>query len=290
MMKDKSEKMLNENLLSPLCIVGSPRSGTTWLQKILLENDLICGGQESHFYSLFHAAFSSVRNETDARRIGLSTYWTSEAFDEQMRAVWINTFRPVMENKKGASVLLEKTPFHAIFIDQLADFLPKAKFIHLIRDSRSVTASLLAAGKGWGDYWAPKNTKYAALEWYRHVNVAKNSKTATQPDRYMEVHYEDLQTSPLIELKRIFQFVDLPFDMETMKQAVEKQDFQKQKKTGAGISGDSKLHKEPEGFYRKGTVDAWRQDLNWYQQIVVWRYTRRLMKQCGYNWNGRERI
>lgn len=277
-----------EILLSPIFIVGAPRSGTTWLQKLLLESELVCGGQESHFYSIFHAAFASVQKNNDSRAIGLSSYWSLQNFDEQMREVWVKTFLSLVERKKTAQVLIEKTPIHALFIDNIARFLPKAKFIHLIRDSRSVTASLIAASQSWGGHWAPSNTKPAALEWYRHVKYAKECETAKDASRYIEIHYEDLLENPLDILKTLYDFMGVSFDETKIKHAIDNQSFEKQKKQGAKLPGvDLNRNTEPEGFLRKGRSESWREDLTFIQQATIWFYTRKLMRLVGYNWNGR---
>jgi len=94
-------------LLAPVMIVGAPRSGTTWLQKLLLENVAICGGQESQFCNVFNNAFLSAMNEKDSRKVGLSAYWEVEDFKWQMRELWARTFLPMLNNKPEATVLLE---------------------------------------------------------------------------------------------------------------------------------------------------------------------------------------
>ncbi len=276
-------------LLSPIMIVGSTRSGTSWLQRLLLENENICGGQESYFYSLFNEAFLSVKDNSDARQVGLSSYWEQEEFKQQMQELWLRTFLPTYNKKPEATILLDKTPFHALFIDDIATFLPEAKFIHLIRDSRAVTASLIAAGKGWGNYWASKNTKNSALEWYRHVKIACSSLIAKDKKRYIEVHYEDLLVNPVLEMERIFNFIGLSVEKKGIEASIESQLFSKQKKMGgSGITNSEGAEiKEPKGFFRKGEADSWKQDLNIIQKLIVWRFTRKLMYECGYNWNGR---
>lgn len=275
-------------LLAPLMIVGSPRSGTTWLQKMMLESPSICGGQESYFYSLFYPAFKSVADREDARRVGLSTYWTIDAFNEQMQQVWINTFKNSLEAKPQASLLLDKTPFHALYLDEINRFLPNAKFIHIIRDSRAVTASLIAAAKSWGHYWAPKDAKKAALEWYRHVKYAREAKIAQNSQYYLEVHYEDLMVEPLVVLKNIMVFAGINVEKDELERIIIKHQFDKAKKTNCSVPLHQEIsYIEPQGFFRKGQIDTWKSDISLYQKIIVWRYTRKMMQQCGYNWNGR---
>jgi len=146
---------------------------------------------------------------------------------------------------------------------------------------------LNAASEGWGGYWAPSNTKASAIEWYRHVKAARTSRVALNSDIYLEVHYEDLLNDTVRELSRIFSFIGLPINKEEIQSAIKNQAFDKQKKEGGVGLRDlkGKEIKEPEGFFRKGMIDSWKKDLSLYQKLVTWRFTRKLMKECGYDWN-----
>lgn len=285
-------ELQKEALLSPVFIVGAGRSGTTWLQRLLLELPEVMGGQESNFFYMFNQPFSAVEEkEADVRKVGLSGYWLENEFDEAMREIWQKTFMPMFIQRPNATVLLEKTPGNALYVDRIARFLPKARFIHLIRDSRAVTASLIAAGKGWGSNWAPGSTKSAALEWWRMVTAVRKASVVNDPQRYIEVHYEDLHHDAVAELERVVSFIGLSLPPTALQAAVEAQQFQKQQKSaGTGLM-DARGNeiKEPKGFFRKGQVDSWQSDLGFFQKLVTWRYTRKLMQECGYNWAGRVR-
>ena len=64
-------------LLRPLFIVGAPRSGTTWVQRLLLSHPAIRGGQESNFFCAFGPVLQMYRfGETPGRLAGLPNYWT----------------------------------------------------------------------------------------------------------------------------------------------------------------------------------------------------------------------
>jgi len=281
-------------ILKPIFIVGAGRSGTTWLQRLLLENTKIIGGQETHFFRFFNDSLESVINASnDSRQVGLSTYWSDADFYMQIRNIWLGTFQAVINKNTNAKILIEKTPNHVLNMDTIKKVLPNAKFIHLIRDSRSVVSSLLSASKGWGAHWAPNDTKSAAITWwYKYVLAGRASSLKLSSYDYIEIHYEDLLANPVTEIIKIYEFMGIDYDIENIKKDIDVQAFSKQKKekgTGLKTAAGDDL-KEPDGFIRKGQADSWKQELNIFQKLVVWRYTRKLMRECGYDWNGRVKI
>ena len=279
-----------EILFAPIFIIGAPRSGTTWLQKMMLGSKEIAGGQESEFFLIFQSALNSVKNKhLNPRQVGLSTYWDEEGFYDLLRDIWVKTFCNTVLSKQTAKYLLEKTPTHALHMDEIIKTLPKSKFIHIIRDSRSVVASLLAASKGWGWQWAPSSAKLAAVEWWRCVSKVKENSKKYSKDQYLEVHYEDLLIDPIEEMVRIYNFLEIDFSADDITDIVHQESFDSQKKgNGAGMKTLKGLElKEPSGFVRKGLPDSWKKELSLFQKLVVWRYTRKLMRECGYNWAGR---
>ncbi len=86
-------------------------------------------------------------------------------------------------------------------IDRL---LPEARFIHLIRDGRDVTLSLLARHED-----APP-PRAQAKHWKKRV--AQTRRQGGRVRHYMEMHYEHLLEYPERELRRVCEFIDLPFD------------------------------------------------------------------------------
>ncbi|MEX0652873.1 MAG: sulfotransferase [Phycisphaeraceae bacterium] len=285
--------------LAPVFIVGAPRSGTTWLQRLLLEHPAICGGQESHFFVRFGPVLRTIEKEqaaasSDARAVGLLCYWQVDALQAELRGLWCRTMRPVIEQHPEASVLLEKSPAHALFIDEIRRLLPAARFIHLIRDSRAVTASILAAGRdGWVTRWGSFGARRAAHHWRRHVAAARQAGQSMDASSYMELHYEALHRDASAELQRVFAFLKLPCTAEQTAAMVEAQRFDRQKQTGGSafvIGGElgrtARKTVEPAGFFRRGQTDSWRQDLNVVQRWLVWRITRHLMRDAGYDTRG----
>lgn len=278
------------NIFSPVLIVGSPRSGTTWLQRTLLQHEHICGGQESNFFLIFIHALQSVKRNNDNRGVGLSYYLSSSQIDNLIRHCWEYTFSEIYEDNDG-KILLEKSPCHAMFLDDIAEVLPNAKFIHIIRDSRAVVASLIAANKTWGAKWAPSKAKEASIMWYSHVSKAKQSETAKVKSKYIEVYYEDLVSSTSHELQRIFDFIGIDYNEKLIDDLINQNTFEfNLKNKNVFVSKNNHLISEPDGFYRQGTIDGWKKDLGFFQKLIVWRYTRKLMKALGYDFKGTRRL
>lgn len=286
-----------EVLDRPVLIVGAPRSGTTWVQRLLLAEPSVRGGQESDFFTLFTPPLRVFQNSGARHRFtGMDNYWTADALREEIRGLWRKTMLPMIQD--ATRVLVEKSPDHAMCMEDIHQLLPGAKFIHVIRDSRAVAASLMAANKEeWGRGWTSGDPKDAALRWRRSVRAARRSGQALGPELYQEVYYEDLMSNATPHVSRLFRFIGVDVPEPEVRRIVEEQKFEKQKATGgtpfnrAGELAKKGVQatKEPSGFFRKGQADSWKQELSYWQQLTVWRFTRDLMRECGYDLSGSHR-
>jgi len=275
-------------LNKPVFIVGCPRSGTTWLHRLVISHQEICGGPESGFFHQFWSVLSNLNWDVEASRGGwLLAYWDRSKLKNKIYELWVETFYDFVEHE-SSSILCEKTPNHALRISNINDLLPEAKFIHIIRDSRSTVASLLSASRSWGNNWAPSTPKKAAILWYQHVKQARLQSADLAEGAYMEVHYEDLKNNTQVEMARVFDFIGVSCTENQLLAMIQEQDFEKQKAMGGSKFSIGNIKAEPLGFFNKGLTDGWRKDLTWLEQLIVWRFTRKLMDECGYRWGGRK--
>ena len=274
---------------SPLCVIGAPRSGTTWLQRMLITHPHVCGGQESNFFQHFGPILRTVHRErnTTGRPVGLLAYLTYDEIHLDILNLWRKLMRPTVQSHASPRLLLEKTPQHARYVPEIARLLPGARFIHLIRDSRAVVASTLAASKDWGSDWAPRNAWEAAISWSKHVGDARQAAKALPSNAYHELRYEDLTRDTLTALTQVVRFANLPCDDAALRHMIESNSLENQRSgRGAAIplrgEFSGRADTEPTNFVRRGSTEGWKQDLSLKDRFVVWRYTRRLMKDCGY--------
>ena len=126
----------------------------------------------------------------------------------------------------GKRRFLARYPANGLRIEYLHAVYPEAFFVHLVRDGRAVTQSVLrmrekdATLDAW---WGARPRTWRALEklppleavsrqWVDVVTAIRASGATLPPDRYMELRYEDLAASPVDELHRFCDFCHLRWD------------------------------------------------------------------------------
>jgi hypothetical protein len=276
---------------SPILIVGAPRSGTTWIQRLLLGDPRCCGSQESHFFVTFGRVLRDFDDKAAlARPHGLACYWKRADLVDELRGLWHRSVRALIERHPTAEVLVEKTPDHACWLDVIDEILPAARIVHVVRDSRAVCASLLHASRqSWGGPWAPSNAAAAAAKWREHVEAAERSGARLGRDRFLRLHQEDVHEDPVREMRRLWPFAGLDVDAAPLEAIAERASSP----GGSPFEMTGELEgaaaPEPDGFARGGAPDRWRRELGPRQRWVIWRATAAAMRRLGYDRGGRIR-
>jgi hypothetical protein len=293
MNKLSDDQLTGKNLVF---IVGCPRSGTTWLQRLLATHAQIKTGQESHVFEYVGTQFQIWRHNFNpdpetrdparsSRGIGLANYLDEAEFFaiQKIYLGWL--IAPMLRDLQPGQLFLEKSPRHALWLREIAQLLPQAKIIHLARDPRDVVASLLAASRGWGQSWAPRRASKAARNWAKHLAAVQAGKTFFPAAQFLEVHYEDLHQNPAVILQRITKFLGLPWAEADIVAAVKinaADELRQGKGTPIPVGGEhgrrrGGVVREPEGFIRKARPGSWREDLTWLDR---WRVRRVLRKHA----------
>lgn len=95
-------------------------------------------------------------------------------------------------------------------VDRILAVLPKARFIHMLRDPRDVARSSIAMG------WA--GTLYHGVHHWLKTEHAWESTTAhLTSDQTMQLRYEDLFQQINPQLRRVTDFLGLPFDADMLR-------------------------------------------------------------------------
>ncbi len=109
----------------------------------------------------------------------------------------------------------DKSPGYVTRMKLLTRLFPEARFVHIVRDVRSVALSLAEVP---GD-WATRSVPEGAARWRHRVSRGHAEGMALGGDRYAEVRYEDLVADPERELRRLVEFLLLPWDDSMLRYA-----------------------------------------------------------------------
>ncbi|MEM8809709.1 MAG: sulfotransferase [Cyanobacteria bacterium P01_G01_bin.38] len=201
--------------LSPIFIVGVPRSGTTLLASLLSAHPAIAISPESHFFNYWLPTWGNLPLETlwqelrqsqrfsyfgmDADTVWARTQTKGQPTQQTLFESMLETYAAQLNKPRWG----EKTPMHYQHLDQIFDWYPNASVLWLLRDPRAVVSSLLKA------HWASDYTDENARLWHQGLRHYEHHwKTDA---RVKQVRYEALLTQPQDCLKQICEFLDEPY-------------------------------------------------------------------------------
>jgi hypothetical protein len=260
-------------------IVGSQRSGTTWLHLLLSQSPAIAPLYETRLVSEYMRSCFTVWNERaiPARNVdGLHNFIARPDYLQMLRTFAAAALATGTAAHPSASVILEKSPDHALVACDILSIFPDAYFLHIVRDPRAVVASLKAISGSWGVAWRAVE---ACERWVTRVKAARAIPSMTQ--RYREVRYEDLFAGGPRILQEIFAWLGVAAsaaDCERYFAACRIDALR------ADEALSQRLHLEiGQGeFFRRGEVDSWKTELASRVVALVEALTGPLMRQLGY--------
>lgn len=232
-------------------IVGRGRSGTTLVRAMLTSHSDLAIPNETHFIvplsrdrHLFHsdgrpnvdALLSKLRRQPGFRSMGLDDDEVACVLGEDRPGTYADAIRLLFRmhaRNQGKNRFGDKTPIHVLHIEYLAELFPEARFIHLIRDGRDVTLSIM------DQHWGPESVWEGAVYWKRFVQTGRRAGACIGSDRYLELRYEALLDEPEHHVRALCDFVDLDFDPGMLRY------FEKAEEITAGETHHRNVHLPP---------------------------------------------
>lgn len=204
-------------------IVGTPRSGTTLVQRLASELAGVRTPPETHFLDWLArrpaVPFPLAGAELDALLAEFATYHRS-AFglevDASAMAAAVGSrastpaelFSGVVESIAGPAELLgEKTPEHLLWWRHMTAAQPALKLVIVVRDPRAVVASGLEADFGM------RHPELIAQRWASDQREA-TAAVRSLGERALVLHYEEVVTDPDATRARLASFLDRPPDRQ----------------------------------------------------------------------------
>lgn len=266
-------------------VVGCQRSGTTWLQLLLYQHPDIASSHETHLFDRYVAKLEEAwaREKSPGYKSlgGLARTLESSEFDRLLRAAADVALGEILAMKKGARLVVEKTPDHVSHTDTILRLYPAASFIHIVRDPRSVACSLRDGSYSWATTWASADPVISARHWNQTVARGRSIKRKTE--RYLEVRYEDLLQAGEQKLEETFSWLGIEVEPQFCAEALASCALSKLQTNDADDVTPWKLQESAEAFYRKGQADSWREELTARDRAKVEYIAGDLMNDLGYD-------
>lgn len=232
--------------LKKIFVVGSSRSGTTMMGRILAKNALVFTFRELHFFggiwtknqdkelprkdqiNLLSRLLSIQENGIFHKRGSSDFDIISEGLlDESVKTPLeiYELFLETITTKNAAQISCEQTPKNLYYIEEIISFFPDAKVINLVRDQRDV---LLSQKNKWRRRFlgAKEIPLLEALRAYINYHPILTSKvwnsSLLYTSRYLDhsnvkiIKFEDLLSNPEGIVKEICKFVDIDFQHEML--------------------------------------------------------------------------
>jgi hypothetical protein len=200
-------------------IVGVTRSGTTLLRLMLDAHPDLAIPPETHFVPQLikttnkrgvgcEEAHGVVTGHRQWGDFGLDSgellrrYCALDRIDPESA---VRAFFELYAEREGKPRWGDKTPNYIKRMKQIQRTIPEARFVHMIRDGRDAALSrfkrLLKQ---------PPPMETVAERWVRKIEGARAD--GEQVGHYLEVQYENLVRDTEPELRRVCEFLELPWD------------------------------------------------------------------------------
>jgi hypothetical protein len=202
-------------------IVGQHRSGTTLLRLMLDAHPQLAIPPETQFIPLVAQRCAAA---ADPRRSFLDTltghpHWPDvhvddAVLDERLQALEpfdvgdaLRAFYALYAERFGKPRFGDKTPRYVLHMELIERLLPEACFIHIIRDGRDVTLSVMDEQRRAGK---TVRAAHVARRWREKIALARSQ--AHRLNAYAEIRYEDLVLDTEAALRRVCDAIDLKWD------------------------------------------------------------------------------
>lgn len=223
-----SEKALE----SPIFVIGMPRSGSTVFHKLMAAHPEIATTRRISrkapasptLLKLLLRMYgpnppAELGSTWDRFLESPSGYMDAEQVTPTARRFYRKLVQTHLEVYPGR-VFLAKCPRLGLRMQYLTAIFPEARFLHIIRDGRSVCRSVLtmrekhggrntwwdAKPEHWKDYQALPPVESVSRQWHDVIQTIHQAGASLGPDRFLEFRYEDFVESPSDLLTEVGRF------------------------------------------------------------------------------------
>ena len=282
----EEEIKLEKNLV---WVLGTPRSGTSWLGNQLLSYDTLSINEPligMHLGSIFY------RNVDFLRTVDLFEKEEDYFFSNKYKKTWIHYLRKIILNRIYAQFntidkkIVIKEPNGSLGANIIRECLPNSKIIFLIRDGRDVLDSNINSLKETS--WAVKNynvlpwpieknqgiteLKILAKIWVKTITILLEAYAEHDPNLRLKIKYEDLLNDTFTYLQKMYSFLEIKISEKELKSIIDKYNFKNipEEKRGTGK------------IARIASPGKWKENFSEEEKIVINEIMKEYLQMLGY--------
>ena len=186
--------------LTPIFIVGMPRSGTTLVEQIISAHSQVTGAGELPFAAKFGAPIATNFGQNDDNKL------------LNFRSNYLNALKRI---SNGNLIVTDKMPQNFRYIGLLTAAFPEAKIVHVKRNSAAVCWA------NYKQYFTSKSVGYCyaidhIVGYYKLYENLMNFWTNTLDNRVYELDYERLTVDQESETRQLVAYLDLDWDAKCL--------------------------------------------------------------------------
>lgn len=272
-------------------VCGAPKSGTTWLQRLLdAHPEVVCSG-EGHFVERLVLPMLQVR-DTYNKHMSLvaervyehKPYYEPVSTEDMLGTARGLILRQMQKRQKpGALAVGDKTPRYTDYLNELRSLFPRASFIHIVRDPRDVAVSVLHHGRraGIAEALDPQSDRHrtavrsTAVAWMNAQGKVAAFRKRNPQASFHELRYEDLLDRPLETACAAFRFLEVGDSENVVQTAIDATSFET-------LSGRQRGDESETSFFRKGVVGDWKGSLDDAALAMIGSLAGEMMARKGY--------
>lgn len=191
--------------ITPIFIVGQPRSGSTLLEQMLIgHNEIVSAGELPHIGD--DVVQGVMQMTKDEFPLGCKSLNQEQCLTLALH--YLNNLKDISGGQHR--YVIDKMPANFQFIGLIKLILPHAKIIHIERDPKDVSWSIYRNGF---DALEPHFCSQSEIAQYHHIykNVMSHWGEVL-PHDICNIQYEELVDEPEKELTKVLSFCCLDFD------------------------------------------------------------------------------
>jgi len=186
----------NENIPTPILILGMPRSGTTLVEQIISNHSQVTAGDELDFLSRFGSGLAKGEVEVN---------------EDKLRTVRNQYLNGIKQLSVGRPFVTDKMPSNFFYIGLICIALPEAKIIHVKRNPAATCWS------NYKKYFETKTLGYSynltdLVHYYRMYQELMLFWGERYPGKIYHLDYEQLTTDQESETKKLIQYLGIDWE------------------------------------------------------------------------------